>query len=113
MSDFYGHVPDDEERAQADLLRQRVGELDEPLRRLGVYVGTSISMGGTGSANVHLTLTADVGDVAFSKRTLSPEVDEVDRQFGEISAAEEINGYIDARENLRRLIDEGVNPFDV
>lgn len=112
MSDFDdGPWGTDEERQQADLLLERVRELEEPLRKIGIYVVPTGGAIQTIGPTVSISFRADVGDLAFSKRIVDPEAGNVDRQIREMESAEEINGFIDAREDIARRLAAGEDPF--
>lgn len=116
---FDGDDPDDQVRRQAfqaeiDVIEKRGGEkLDDELRKIGLYVGHKTI------GHVHspfgpkpaLIITANVGEVAFAARTIAPEDDAVDRQFRGIKAQAEVDGFVDAREELRRRLESGEDPY--
>lgn len=116
--DFFDEIdPEDEVRRQAfhqeiDTLMERAGdELDEDLRKIGLYVQ------GRQVAQVHtpfgmkpaLVLSANVGEIAFRSRVQDPEMDKIDRQFREIAAEDQVNGFLETRRELAKELEEGID----
>lgn len=94
-------------RAQVDTLESKVEPLTEALaKQAGIYV-TSHQFSPVPTpfgVKPALLLTANVGDLAFSKRIQDPEAAEFNRVASEMGKAAEIDGFLDARAELEASI---------
>lgn len=95
--------------ANALLERWRSSELDDELRRIGVYVD-DFTVAGTHTGPVIL-LECKVGKVAFSKRVQDSEQDGFDDQFRAFEVAAKRDAFLDERARIERCMEAGVDPF--
>lgn len=95
--------------ANALLERWRSSELDDELRKVGVYVD-DYDIAGT-PQGVMLFLQCSVGKVAFTQRVQEPEQAGFDDQFRAFEVAAKRDAFLDERARIERCMEAGVDPF--
>jgi hypothetical protein len=114
MSTIPGPDVPEEFGAQASLLQERAADLDDDLRRLGLYteagqiIGVDTPMG----PRPALAIMTVIGDVAYTPRVQDPETAAFDQQFRVMEAEEGTNAFLDERERIKRNIAEGRDALD-
>lgn len=100
---------------EAVRLRFETGELEEKLRKIGVYVEDHMVMpipDPRKGVSVTLALRAKVNRVAFTDRVLDPDKHAVDRQFDTMAISIEEDAFLDTRQQIMKNIAEGRDPLD-
>ncbi len=102
--------------ADLDALRTQYEQsnLEDVLRKIGVYVKDVAIMPLPLPTGVKpmLALRTTVNRAAFTDRVIDPEKDAMNRQFEAMTSNAEDDMFIDRREQIRRNIAEGRDPFD-
>lgn len=91
----------DEEHVEA-----AVAQLDDELRKLGLYVEHS-ELYTLADGRIMLVCEATIGDIAFSTRVQDPEQHHFDQQFRTFEVDESHSSFEATREDLRRRLAEG------
>jgi hypothetical protein len=114
MSTIPGPDLPEEFGEHASLLQERTVDLDDDLRRLGLYMeaGQMIGVDTPMGPRPALALMTVIGDVAFTGRVQDPEAAAFDNQFRVIEAEEGTNAFLDERERIKRNIAAGRDPLD-
>lgn len=114
MSTIPGPDVPEEFGEQVSLLQERSVDLDDDLRRLGLYMeaGQIVGVDTPLGPRPALAVVAVIGDVAFTGRVQDPEGAAFDQQFRVIEAEEGTNAFLDERERIKRNIAAGRDPLD-
>ncbi len=102
-------------KARANLLLERSRSFDDELRQIGLYVDdmSVVAIDGPDGPEVALAVTAEIGDVAFSKRVQDPEQDDVDDEFRQMQVSMANDEFLDNRDKIQKAIKEGRDPLDL
>lgn len=100
-------IPDEMETVTK--LQAAVGEIEDPLRRLGLYVSTSaIAPSEHGPV---VLVDCLIGDAALSDRVQDPDKDASDDVFRQMEREERKNDFERTKEDIARRLAEGKSLF--
>jgi hypothetical protein len=95
---------------EAERLMEKLPELEERARRVGLYLEGSAVVQSQGRPLLVTRML--LGDVAFTKRVQNPDADDVDRELEEMTARIQDDEFLDARQRIARNVAEGRDPLD-
>lgn len=98
-----------------DRLLAAMASVEDPLRRLGIYVETTTIVGTMGEGELGMpvgVIIGLVGDAAFSQRVQDPAAAATDQVFRQMAVEERKGEFGRTREDLERRLAEGLPLFD-